>query len=79
MRYTHRPLLAGLLLAALLAAPAGRPAQFRYGASPGAGYDYAQTQAVANGRGQRRPPSATPLTAGATRPYPITRTRSTAS
>jgi hypothetical protein len=48
MRSTYRPLLAGLLLAAVLGLPAGARAQFRYGATPAAGYDYAQTQAVAN-------------------------------
>ncbi len=43
-----RRTLAALLLSAALLAPAGARAQFRYGASPGTGYDYAQTQAVAN-------------------------------
>jgi hypothetical protein len=41
-------LLAALLSAALLLAPAGARAQFRYGASPGTGYDYANTQAVSS-------------------------------
>jgi hypothetical protein len=37
-----------LSAAAALALPSVAPAQFRYGANPAAGYDYAQTQAVAN-------------------------------
>jgi hypothetical protein len=41
-------LQAVLLSAILLAAPAVARAQFRYGASPGTGYDYSQTQVIAN-------------------------------
>jgi hypothetical protein len=42
-------LLSALLTSALLAAPAAaRAQQFRYGATPATGYDYATTQAVGN-------------------------------
>jgi hypothetical protein len=44
----RRTYLAALLAAALLGAPSGARAQFRYGAAPGTGYDFARTQAVAN-------------------------------
>jgi hypothetical protein len=47
MRRYCRPLLAAVLLGAVLALPTGARAQFRYGPNLGAGYGYNQTQAVA--------------------------------
>jgi hypothetical protein len=72
MRFIPRPLLAGLLLAALLGMPAGAHAQFRYGANPGSGFDYAQTQAVANCAADRSAFRYSPVVGGGGFwPYPI--------
>ncbi len=70
MRQTHRLVPAGLLLAGLLLAPPGARAQFRYGATPAAGYDYAQTQAVAGAAAPRPGFAYSPGTAGWC-PYPV--------